>query len=76
MKMRTLPQVVEIIKKEDPESRLTLRGLRRLLNEGRIPYTSVGNMKLIDIDRLEDYLYQTPEAPKPPQAGQIRAIPE
>ncbi len=75
MRMRTLPEAINIIKKEDPETCLTIRALRRMIDEGKIPFAAVGNKRLIDLDTLGEYLFKTQDRPHNLD-GQIQAIAE
>lgn len=76
MRMRTLPQAMEEIKAKDPGTCLTLRALRRLVSERRIPVAWMTARKpLIDLDKLETYLYEMQPEEAPAVAG-IRPIPE
>lgn len=55
-RMRTAPRALEILKQEDPGTDVTLYYLRGLIKTGAIPCVPVGRKKLIDVDRLIDYL--------------------
>ena len=55
-RIRTIEQVYEEIKKSDPQSCVTMRGLRRILNENRVPSVKIGTKTWLNIDRMFDYL--------------------
>jgi len=55
-RMRTAEGALEIIKETDPESAVTLRAIRRLINTGTIPHVPVGKKKLVNVDVLLAYL--------------------
>lgn len=55
-RMRTAVGALAIIKAEDPETAVTLRAIRGLINTGAVPHVPVGRKKLVDVDRLMDYL--------------------
>lgn len=55
-RMRTAMGALAIIKAEDPETAVTLRFIRGLINTGAVPHVPVGRKKLVDVDRLMDYL--------------------
>ena len=55
-RMRTAEGALTIIKAQDPETAVTLRYLRRLINTGELPCVSVGRKKLINVDALLEYL--------------------
>lgn len=51
-RMRTIPEAVRDIKKVDPNTALTITALRRMVNNGEIPYVSVVSKRLINLDIL------------------------
>lgn len=55
-RMRTAEGALAILKEEDPGTAVTLRFIRRLIVTGAVPCVPVGRKKLIDVDRLMDYL--------------------
>lgn len=55
-RMRTIPKAFEEIKQVDPDTDLTLRALRRMVNNGSIPTVQVGRKRLVDLDLLFDTL--------------------
>ncbi len=55
-RMRTIPKAYEEVKRADPNTSLTLRALRRMVNSGEIPCVMVGTKRLIDLDLLFDFL--------------------
>ena len=56
MRMRTLPEIVKCLKEEDPNTALNYCALRRKVLTGEIPHVQVGRKRLIDMDRLSEYL--------------------
>ena len=54
--MRTIPKAFEEIKQSDPDTNLTLRALRRMVNNGEIPAVKISNKVLINLDLLLDKL--------------------
>ena len=54
-RMRTAEGALAVIKTEDPETAVTLRAIRGLINTGKVPHVPVGKKKLVDVDRLMDY---------------------
>ena len=56
MRMRTIPKAFEEIKQVDPDTDLTLRALRRMVNNGEIPAVKISNKVLINLDLLLDKL--------------------
>lgn len=63
-RMRTLPEAVREIKEIDKNSALTVTALRRMVNNGDIPYIRIASKKLICLDILLDKLQN------PTQKGQ------
>lgn len=63
MRMRTIEQTYQYLMERDPDNRLSRYALRRMILEGRIPAVTVGTRYLIDLDRLEESLYQSIEKP-------------
>lgn len=55
-RMRTAPGALDIIRQEDPGTEVTLHYLRRLIKTGAIPCVPVGRKKLVNVDKLIDYL--------------------
>lgn len=58
-RMRTAEGALQIIKEMDPETAVTLRAIRRLINTGTIPCVPVGRKKLVNVDGLISYLEGT-----------------
>lgn len=56
MRMRTIPKAFEAVKRADPNTDLTLRALRRMVNNGEIPVVRISNKVLINLDLLLDKL--------------------
>ena len=77
MRMRTLPQAIKCLRESDPETALTLRALRRLVSENRIPVAWMTARKpLIDLDKLEEYLYEMQPIDEKETKSGIHPIPE
>lgn len=55
-RMRTLPKAYEEIKKFDPDTSISMRGLRKLVGSGEIPTVKIDNKVLINLDLLIDWL--------------------
>ena len=51
-RMRTIPEAMRDIQKIDPNTALTVTALRRMVNNGEIPYVSVASKRLINLDIL------------------------
>ena len=74
-RMRTAPEAIAEIRREDPGTAFTLRALRRIIATGEIPVVTVCSKKLVNLDYLLAYLsggsVQQPEAD---ETGRIRKI--
>lgn len=55
-RMRTAPGALQIIKEQDPDTEVTLHYLRRLIKTGAIPSVPVGRKKLVNVDKLIEFL--------------------
>lgn len=55
-RMRTAEGALEIIKELDPGTAVTLRYIRRLIATKAIPHVSVGRKKLVNVDKLLEFL--------------------
>ena len=55
-RMRAIPKAYEEIKALDPETSLSMRGLRKLVGSGQIPTVKIANKVLINLDLLIDWL--------------------
>lgn len=51
-RMRTIPEAMREIQRIDPDTALTVTALRRMVNNGEIPYVSVASKRLINLDFL------------------------
>ena len=51
-RMRTIPKAYELIKEIDPDTGLTLKNLRCMVNNGEIPVVKIASKRLIDVDLL------------------------
>lgn len=60
-RMRTVPDAVAIIKEADPGTAVTIHFVRKLVNTGAFPCVPVGRKKLVNVDRLLDFLAQEQE---------------
>lgn len=59
-RMRYPAEALAMLKAEDPETRVTLAFIQRLLKTGKIPYIKIGRGRLFDYDKLLEYL-QNPD---------------
>ena len=51
--MRTIPQAIDELKKEDPDTALTEYTLKRLVSSGEIPHVCAkGGRRLVNMDNL------------------------
>ena len=74
MRMRTIDQAHAELLANDPGCALTKSALRRMVIAGQVQSVRVGAKYLVDLDRLETYLFEGKAEPQTP-AG-IRRIEE
>lgn len=55
-KMRLIKEIFEEIKTNDPNTAITMCGLRRMVKTGVIPSVQIGRKRLINYDNLINYL--------------------
>jgi len=74
--MRTAERVLEIIREGDPDTEITLHYIRNLINSGKIPVVYAGRKKLVDADKMIDYIGNAYEAVPSEQVrpGEIRQV--
>lgn len=51
-RLRTVPKAFEELKRIDPDTAMTMRALRRMVDSGEIPTISINSKKLINMDLL------------------------
>lgn len=73
--MRIIKNIYEDIKRNDPDTAITMCGLRRMVQTGVIPSVQVGRKRLINADTVMDYLNNniTIES-EPIETGVIRKV--
>lgn len=76
-RMRTAPEVLKIIKEQDPDTAVTEHYLRGLIKSGKVPVTHVGRKKLVNADAVIEYIAAggEPDAPEEVQRGKLRMVP-
>lgn len=74
-RMRTANEAYEMLKKEDPNTAVTLNHIKTIIRNGSLPVTKAGKKYLVDYDILVNYL-SNPDKYKKPTAsdGKIRKI--
>ncbi len=55
-KMRTIKELAAIVKKSDPETKLSERAIRTLAKSGELPSVQIGNKYLISLETFEEFL--------------------
>ena len=55
-KMRTIKELAAIVKKADPETKLTERAIRTLTSSGELPSVRVGSKFLISLEVFNEFL--------------------
>lgn len=76
-RMRTIHEAAAELKRIDPGTAVTPYFIRCMVLDGTIPHVRAGTKRLINLDKLLEYLATAPApAPEPAQYGQIRPIKE
>ena len=70
--MRFPAQALDELRKDDPNTPVTLNYIRALAASGRVPVVKVGRRRLINYDAMLEYLANPTEEPF--QRGIIRRI--
>ena len=73
-KMRIIKDIYSEIKRNDPDTAITMCALRRLVATGVIPSVQIGRKRLINYDNLMEYLDNIVSEPEPEETGVIRKI--
>ena len=75
-RMRTIPEAVRLLHAMDSDCAVTVRAVRRFVDDGKLPVTHVGSKRLVNFDALLRLL-DCPIAPVPEtRSGAIRRISE
>ena len=75
-RMRTIPDAVRLLHEMDADCAVTVRAVRRFVDDGKLPVTHVGSKRLVNFDALLRLL-DCPVAPVPEtRSGRIRRINE
>lgn len=73
-RMRTIPEAVRLLHQMDADCAVTVRAVRRFVDDGKLPVTHVGSKRLINFDALLRLL-ECPVTPVPEtRSGEIRRI--
>lgn len=73
-RMRLINDIYNEIKLNDPDTAITLCGLRRLVQTGVIPSVQIGRKRLINYDNLMDYLNNIISDTETVETGTVRKI--
>lgn len=76
VRMRFPAQALEELKKEDPNTSVTVNYIRALAKTGKVPVVMLGRRHLINYDALLDYLAHPEKAQEPVAYGTIRKVQE
>ena len=74
MRMRTLPATMKVIREADPDTAITPWALRNMVLSGEIPTVLVGRKRLIDVDKLPEYMTPAVAPVTPIASGTIRRV--
>ena len=73
-RMRIATDVLAEIKALDPDTRITLlHYIRSIINQGKVPVRKAGTKKLVDVDKVLEYLACGDDDEKAP-TGEIRRV--
>ena len=72
-RMRIATDVLAEIKALDPDTRITLHYIRSIINQGKVPVRKAGTKKLVDVDKVLEYLAHWDENEES-QTGEIRRV--
>ena len=76
-RMRTIQEAAAELKRLDPDTAITPYFIRCMVLDGTIPHVKAGTKRLINLDKLLEYLAASPApAPDAAQPGQIRPVKE
>ena len=68
-RMRIATDVLAEIKALDPDTRITLHYIRSIIKQGKVPVRKAGTKKLVDLDKVLEYLARGDEDEKTPTGG-------
>lgn len=76
-RMRYAAQALEELRREDPDTPVTLNHIRALAASGKVPVHKIGRRRLINVDALMEYLAgQATNKAEELGIGQIRPVQE
>lgn len=58
MPIRSINKAYEELKARDPETSISKKMIREIVNNEKIPSIKAGNRRYVDVDVLEDYVAQ------------------
>lgn len=58
-RMRTIKELAQLVKAEDPDTRITPTAIRRFIITGQLPHVMVGNKYLVSVEVFNDFLKGT-----------------
>lgn len=58
MPIRSINKAYEELKARDPETSISKKMIREIVNNEKIPNIKAGNRRYVDVDVLEDYVAQ------------------
>lgn len=76
MQMRTIAEAYQELKKQDPNTALTLYALQTLIKNGAIPSVCIGKKRLVNLQTVTGYLQGEIKQIQPQTVsyGQMRAV--
>lgn len=73
-RMRMATGVLAEIKEQDPDTQITLHYIRGIIKSEKVPVVKVGCKKLVDVDKVLEYLERGDNAEQVTDAGGIRPV--
>lgn len=73
-RLRSIPEVVKALKKEDPDTSITTSSIRSLAKEGKIAVYPKGKQVQVDLDEIEEYFRSGGKVQKPKPKRKLEPI--
>lgn len=55
IRIRTINQIAQLFREEDPQTAVTEKTLRRAVRDGQLPHRKVGTRTLLNVDVVRQY---------------------
>ena len=74
-KMRTIKEIIKIMKEADPETAMSERAIRSLATSGELPCVRVGSKILISLEAFNRFLNGEPKEPDKEESKRAEIFP-